>query len=276
MGAFLGILNKISLFRIKRDDSTCTHCNLCSKVCPMNIDVAKLKSVYRAECINCMECVTVCPTKKDTLKTTIIGKAIKPIIIIIIGIVIYLGVIGITNLTGVWKTTESSLTEVVGKEGNLDPYSIRGFMTLKDISETFHIDIKQIYSELQLDINNVPPTVKAKELSTYNPNLNEDSVREAVAKIIGFNRNDEKPSEETKDNTNIDTSTIKGSMTIKEVCETFGINKDDLLKTIDAVDSIPETYTLKELKEHMQQTNPQFEVEDVRNAVKQLITKKNQ
>lgn len=43
MGAFLGILNKISIFKITRDKNTCTNCKLCSKICPVNINVAEIE-----------------------------------------------------------------------------------------------------------------------------------------------------------------------------------------------------------------------------------------
>lgn len=79
LGAFLGIISKISLFKIKRENSTCIHCNLCNKSCPVNINVSNLNQIDSAECISCLECVTACPTNKGTLKTHIKNIAIKPI-----------------------------------------------------------------------------------------------------------------------------------------------------------------------------------------------------
>lgn len=67
-GAFLGLFNKIKVFRIVRNKSTCISCTRCSKVCPMSIDVDKKEEVRDLSCISCMECVShkVCP-KDNTL-----------------------------------------------------------------------------------------------------------------------------------------------------------------------------------------------------------------
>ena len=93
MGAFLGIIYKVTNYKIKRDEETCIHCNRCTKACPVNIDVANLESVTDAECINCLECVTVCPTKKETLKPFVLRKYMKPLIVGIAGVIIYVGII---------------------------------------------------------------------------------------------------------------------------------------------------------------------------------------
>lgn len=186
MGAFLGITYKVTNYKIKRDEETCIHCNRCTKACPVNIDVAKLESVTSAECINCMECVTACPTKKETLKPFVLRKYMKPVIIGIAAVVIYVGIIEGTKLAGIWKSKESSLAEVVVKGGTLDPYSIRGFMTMEEIARTFKIDINVLYKELGISLEKVPATTKMKEVKEIDERLGEDSVRDAVAKITGF------------------------------------------------------------------------------------------
>lgn len=188
MGAFLGIIYKVTNYQIKRDEETCIHCNKCTKACPVNIDVANLKSVTDAECINCLECVTVCPTKKDTLKPFVLRKYVRPLIVGIAGVIIYVGIIEGTDLAGIWKTKEGSLTEVVAKQGALDPYSIRGFMTMEEIAKTFKIDINVLYKELGASMEKIPATTKMKELTNFDKRLVENTVRDAVAKIIGFTK----------------------------------------------------------------------------------------
>jgi NAD-dependent dihydropyrimidine dehydrogenase PreA subunit len=61
MGASLGLLSKISAFRIQRDADTCIDCGACDRTCPMNITVSKETAVTSAECISCNECVNSCP-----------------------------------------------------------------------------------------------------------------------------------------------------------------------------------------------------------------------
>lgn len=55
-GAFLGLIGKISIFKIKRNANSCTSCNLCNKKCPMNIDIENKKVVYDGLCNKCLAC----------------------------------------------------------------------------------------------------------------------------------------------------------------------------------------------------------------------------
>jgi len=71
-GAFLGVFNLFSLFKIKRAESTCKADSACSILCPMNIPVDSLKTVRDHQCISCLECTSeaVCPVAKTVLFTT--------------------------------------------------------------------------------------------------------------------------------------------------------------------------------------------------------------
>ena len=74
-GALLGITNLFRVFKIRRVESTCISCNLCSKECPMNIQVSQVKVVRDHQCISCLECTSeaVCPVA-DTVVLSIGGK----------------------------------------------------------------------------------------------------------------------------------------------------------------------------------------------------------
>ena len=59
LGAIYGLLNKISLYRVRVDRFSCVSCGSCAKVCPMDIDpTVKPDS---AECIRCGKCAASCP-----------------------------------------------------------------------------------------------------------------------------------------------------------------------------------------------------------------------
>jgi uncharacterized protein with FMN-binding domain/ferredoxin len=68
-GAFLGLFNKIKIFKIFRNKNTCVGCKKCTRSCPMNIDVSNKESVNDLQCISCMECTSKnnCPIK-NTVK----------------------------------------------------------------------------------------------------------------------------------------------------------------------------------------------------------------
>ena len=76
-GAVLGITNKFRIFKIKRNESTCINCSLCSKRCPMNIDVAGKGVIKDHQCISCLECTSeaVCPVAETVTFET--GRTLK-------------------------------------------------------------------------------------------------------------------------------------------------------------------------------------------------------
>ena len=71
LGAFYGIFNRISVYRIQVDREKCTACGACSRVCKMDVDVTR--SPNSAECIRCGDCAASCPhraiSKTFSLKT---------------------------------------------------------------------------------------------------------------------------------------------------------------------------------------------------------------
>lgn len=66
IGAIYAPFNKASLLRLKLDDPVCTRCNICRRVCPMNIEPHQ--GPNQLECIRCFECVWACP--KSGLRIT--------------------------------------------------------------------------------------------------------------------------------------------------------------------------------------------------------------
>jgi len=59
VGAILAPFNKISFLHLEIDKDKCIHCNACSNVCPMGIDVPNMNR--DTECILCGKCVNACP-----------------------------------------------------------------------------------------------------------------------------------------------------------------------------------------------------------------------
>ena len=59
LGAFYGLMNKVSLLGIQVDQCKCVSCGTCAKVCKMDVDVTRTPD--HAECIRCGKCVGACP-----------------------------------------------------------------------------------------------------------------------------------------------------------------------------------------------------------------------
>jgi polyferredoxin len=62
-GALLGLFNKVRIFTIRRNPSTCIHCKACDRACPMNIQVSTAGPVRDHQCITCLKCTSegACP-----------------------------------------------------------------------------------------------------------------------------------------------------------------------------------------------------------------------
>ena len=57
---------KLPRLRLKANRDSCTGCNLCSKKCPMSLDVKMMvetANMKNSECILCGECIDICPKK---------------------------------------------------------------------------------------------------------------------------------------------------------------------------------------------------------------------
>ncbi len=60
LGGAISLLSKLSLFRIRREESSCKSCVLCERPCPVKINVATA-NIVSSNCIGCMACVESCP-----------------------------------------------------------------------------------------------------------------------------------------------------------------------------------------------------------------------
>ncbi|RPJ43065.1 MAG: 4Fe-4S binding protein [Chloroflexi bacterium] len=61
LGAASGIVGKFSPVYLKREASACTNCKICTRACPMGLDVHNVDTIKSADCITCLECVGACP-----------------------------------------------------------------------------------------------------------------------------------------------------------------------------------------------------------------------
>ncbi len=60
LGAFYGLFNRVSVYQMRVNKGSCSHCNHCKGVCPMGLDPKR--EVNSPECIRCGNCKAACPT----------------------------------------------------------------------------------------------------------------------------------------------------------------------------------------------------------------------
>jgi ferredoxin len=61
VGTFLGLISKISLFRIKFDEEKCTRCGRCALACKSSCIDFLNKSIDLTRCVDCYNCIKKCP-----------------------------------------------------------------------------------------------------------------------------------------------------------------------------------------------------------------------
>jgi len=61
-GALLGLLSRVSLFRIAIVEEKCTDCGFCEMVCKANCIHSDTKEIDVHACVGCFNCIDACPT----------------------------------------------------------------------------------------------------------------------------------------------------------------------------------------------------------------------
>ncbi len=106
-GALLGLLSRMSPFKIRRNEEKCTHCHACTKHCPTLIDVEKKEVVKSAECFGCLTCVSRCPSPGALDLSAKFGRktgTVKPWLFPVLLLVLFYLVIGIGMVADKWNS----------------------------------------------------------------------------------------------------------------------------------------------------------------------------
>lgn len=237
VGAFYGIIGKISPTKVERNDNLCTHCKVCNKACPVNIDVEKAVKVTSAECINCNECVLACP-RKGALEIKTVKRTIHPFAMIIIVVGLFFGTITIAQVTGNFEILPKDLLK-----GEVIPISeVKGYHSIEEVAMATGLSLKEVYEKLGIP-ESVSKGTKLKEISKEVPEYDFDA---AKAKVDGTEASVENETSEAADDSDkIDISGIKGSMTIREAAQSLNMEIKDFYKFFEIPEDVPAQTQMK-------------------------------
>jgi polyferredoxin len=181
MGATLGLISRLSVFKVRRNADTCIDCGKCDKACPMNVSVSTVETVESAECINCNECVNACPVK-DTLQvaTRNRGRVISATTMWLATLGIVLTLVVAASVSGAFAWTIPTLTETTQQSGGVfDVENIKGSMSFEEISAATGIAGEVFKTKWNLSESDM--AVPIKDIAgTYGFDVHTD-VREFVA-----------------------------------------------------------------------------------------------
>jgi Fe-S-cluster-containing hydrogenase component 2 len=176
VGALYGIIGRISPTRVERNESLCTHCKVCNKACPVNIDVENSDKITNAECLSCNECVLACP-KKGALEIKTAKKVLNPILMIVLVVGLFFGTILIADFTGNYQVLPSEL-----KSGEVVSITdIKGYYSIEEAAIATGLSLKEIYQKLGIP-ENVSKSTKMKEISNTVPGYSFDAAKEKAGK----------------------------------------------------------------------------------------------
>lgn len=106
-GALLGLVSRLSPFKIRRNEEKCVHCHACTTHCPTLIDVESKEIVKSEECFGCLTCVSRCPAEGAldlSLRTGRKARTITPWLYAVILIILFYLVIGVGMATDNWNS----------------------------------------------------------------------------------------------------------------------------------------------------------------------------
>lgn len=113
MGAFLGLISRFSIFKVRRNAETCIDCKACDKACPVNVTVSEVEIVSSPECIDCGECVAACPVK-DTLAVSARGRnGLSPITAGVLAVGTFAALVAGATVTDNFDWTVPTLREQI-------------------------------------------------------------------------------------------------------------------------------------------------------------------
>jgi ferredoxin len=152
MGAFLGIISKFSLFKVRRSPSACIDCGACDKACPTNLEVSSMGTVSSAECIDCGECLAACPVKDALMVSGPGGR--RPLTVLSSGVMatglFALLVLGASTVDG-FDWTVPTLGEQIERDSrssagatsaaSFDTSLIKGSTTLVEVLDASDIEM---------------------------------------------------------------------------------------------------------------------------------------
>lgn len=182
LGAVIGIVGKLGLSKVVRDESGCKGCNLCQKKCFAHVDFLSSRVIRDAECNHCLECVVHCP-KPNVLSLKGVSWNISHRAYAALLVFGLFGMVGVSKLAGYWVTKPAAVS-FTDAQGRLDPEQIRGWMTLAEISKGYGIPVPELYRAAGLPADVKPETRLNQVARHYRIEFEPDGLRDVVRAFL--------------------------------------------------------------------------------------------
>lgn len=257
LGAVIGLVGKLGLTKVTRQDEGCKGCNVCQKNCYAHVEFLTAHQIRDAECNHCLECVSSCP-RPNVLSLRGWKWSFSHGTYAAVLLAGFASMILVSKVSGQWRTKPEQVS-FVNAAGQLDPEQIRGWMSLKEISDGYGIPLEKLYEAAKLP-RTVSERARINQIAkTYQIPFEPDTLRETVREALhpgavktakaGHGKDGEEPE-------------VKGFMTFHEIALKTGVPKAWLLEQLQLpADTDGRTPVRELLHPHGKS------IQDVRNAV---------
>ncbi|WBW95011.1 4Fe-4S binding protein [Oceanirhabdus sp. W0125-5] len=191
LGAIQSMISKLKISNISKNTSICGKCTLCTKKCPMGINLKGKESIISSECISCLNCVSNCPKKNANKK--IIGLKTPPIIFVVFGLIIFL-MSYLSEASIIQSLPENK--KVVSEEKILTHKNIDNSNNENKVDNNFSDD-----SSIIEEMNKINTNIKSNEKSNYKEYMEESNYSNKLDENIDEKIEDKKENKIYNDGT---------------------------------------------------------------------------
>jgi polyferredoxin len=134
LGALSAVIGRLSRFSVRRDPQTCIDCSLCTRACPVNLDVEHADVIQSTECLKLRQMCGSLPQEGALSFTHPFSPETGLILAFLLPVVLYFGGIWIAQSFGYDRysgKTESNLREMADSSG----LSVAEFKAMYDLPD---------------------------------------------------------------------------------------------------------------------------------------------
>jgi ferredoxin len=178
LGALLGLVQRVSFWKIRRRTDVCSGCGKCSRVCPMGITVSRMQFVEDSRCNRCGSCIDVC-SRKGALFLSGPRGVFAPLRNRIVLGVLVLSLFSLPILAAMIGGFFNSSASYATRPGTLMIQNIRGSMTLGEMARGLNLDTASLSSILGIPPD-TPDTTKMYDLEEIDGELTIGCVKDRL------------------------------------------------------------------------------------------------
>jgi ferredoxin len=248
-GAFYALLGKISPTKIERSNELCVHCNLCTRACPVNLDVAKMDCVTSMECLNCNECVSVCP-KKGALEIKTFRKRVSPVVIIVLVAGLFFIPLFAAQAAGVFQLAPERIKE----NETIAITEVKGYMTITDAAAAVGMPEEQFRAVMKIP-ESVPSSTLMKGISELVAGYDFDLAKEDAGAVLApaSPAASAPPSQQEPEaaagsaTAKVDVHLVKGSMSISDASAAVGLSREEFYQLFEIPETVSPSTRMKDI-----------------------------